>query len=116
MVRAPYFVLEGREVTALADHGAIERHLEPIDVQDSVYRLFDAAGTEIGLSVVKGRVKVGNPIGNDPDLLTQALRTYLAAVGREWGIDVAHVTQADLATVVAAFKGKIHGAPRGGKT
>jgi hypothetical protein len=115
MVRAPYFVIEGGDVTAFAEYGAIERHLEPIDVQHGVYRLFDAAGTEIGLSVVEGRVKVGDPIGNDPDLLRQALRTYLAAVGGEWGIDVAHLTQADLAAVVAAFKGRIRGAPGGGQ-
>ena len=115
MVSAPYFVIEGSDVSAYADYGAIERHLEPIDVKHGIYRLFDAAGTEIGLSVVKGGVRVGDPTGNDPALLRQALRTYLAAVGREWGIDVARLAQADLDAVGGAFKGRVRGGPTADK-
>ncbi len=111
MVRAPYFVVEGNDVGAYADYDVIERQLEPVDVQGGAYRLFDAAGIEISLSVVKGRVRVGKPIGSDPGLLKQTLITYLTAVGRKWGVDVAHLSQADLPAVAAAFTGRIRGAP-----
>jgi hypothetical protein len=109
VVKAPYFVVEGNDVAAYANYDAIEKHLEPIDVERGAYRLFDATGTEMNLSVVRGRVKVGHPIGSDAGFLKQTLTTYLTAVESEWGIDIAHLSEVGLAGAAAAFTGRIRG-------
>lgn len=107
VVRPPYFVLEDDDVTAYTNFSEIEKHLEPVDVKNGVYRIFDSTGTEIGVRVTKGRVDIGDPIGNDPDHLAQTLRTFLATVSQQWGINGAQLAHAELPQLVDQFAGRV---------
>ncbi len=107
MVRPPYFVLEDDDVSAYADYSAIKKHLEPVDVKNGVYRIFDSTGKEIAVHVIEGRVDIGDPIGNDPEHLAQTLRRFLESVSQQWGINGAQVARAELPQLVEQFTGRV---------
>lgn len=103
LVKPPYFVLEDGDVSAYPDYRAIEKHLEPVDVKNGAYRIFDSTGTEIAVNVTKGRVHIGDPVGNDPEHLAETLRRFLATVSQQWGINTAELPRADLPELVKPF-------------
>ena len=103
LVTPPYFVLENGDVSAYPDHRAIEKHLEPVDVKNGAYRIFDSTGTEFAITVTKGTVHVGDRVGNDPEYLAKTLRRFLAGVSQRWGIDAAQLAGAALPELVKPF-------------
>jgi hypothetical protein len=72
------FAIESNDVTWFEDARRAATWMEPQDVEDGVYRVFDQDGREFDLSVKEGRVALSDhPVRSASDYLATQLREYI---------------------------------------
>jgi len=93
---------KANDITCYADAFRAANHLEPEDVEEGVFRVFDVAGRELGIGVADGRVVITNEIiDNHPDQVAEILRVYLSTVrSARGGLRADDLRRADLSALI----------------
>lgn len=81
---SPIFAVEGDDVHLFMTKDEAEAYLEAADVQDGVYRVYDAVGMIMPVLLHGNRVMLGETTNRDgSDHLMRAIHAYLLAVPQE---------------------------------
>jgi hypothetical protein len=85
MSRKPIFVDAKGDVSSFESIEAAERALEPIDVENNEYKVFDRDGLLLRATVTPDQLRVrlsdSSPPDRQPDELTAVLRRFLSSLG-----------------------------------
>jgi len=109
MSRAPIIVDARGDVSAFDSVEAAEVALEPIDVSNKEYKVFDAEGTLLEPRVTSNGLRVrlvdSSPPERQPDELAVVLRRFLSRMGAEkTGLAEDEVWRAPLPTLLASMQ------------
>lgn len=78
---SPIFAVEGGDVYVFMTKEEAEAYLEAVDVNDGVYRVYDATGTGVTVRVHGNRIELSETANLDgSDQLMRAIQAYLLAV------------------------------------
>lgn len=102
-IEFPIIVVEGGDISVFWSTDAVQISLEPVDVEDGIYDVFDAVGNILTCVVVDGSVRLsaGTLMRSDSDSLKMRLRQFVEHVGPE-RVGLQGAEYASLETLVAA--------------
>lgn len=109
-VALPVFLVDGHDVTCFSSVDELTGYIEPIDVENAEYVVYDSEGQRVALAVTASNEVSAVPTGEyAPDELASQLRYLVAHVGRERFVlrdDPAAAPLPELVRAVAAFLGR----------
>lgn len=110
---SPIFVVEGSDVYMFMTREEAEEDLEAVDVDDGVYRVFDAIGAVMSARTHENRVELSETANLDGSAqLTRAIRTYLLRVPQKRrslrDVDITQATLKRLVEEMMHVEGRVH--------